>query len=155
MRFTKIFLYAIVSIFMFGSCSKDEQDTYDLRFVHIMQNESSNISVSSKGNLTGTYSIYLSAPQFLEPVTVKYKITAGAGLTEGVDYELINPATEVTFLPGIYDMPVRIRWMANPVDPANDNTVKIELTGVSNAAYTLGLPGKDQLQKTFTITKTP
>lgn len=155
MKFSKILLYAIASMILFASCSKDEQDQYDQRFVHIMLNESSNVSVSSKGSVVGSYNIYLSAPQFLEPVTVKYKITAGAGLTEGLDYELINPATEVTFLPGIYDMPVRIRWMPNPVDPANDNTVKIELTGVSNAAYTLGLPGKDQLQKTFTITKTP
>jgi hypothetical protein len=145
----------IVSIFIFGSCSKDEHERYDLRFVHIMDNESSSVTVSDKANSIGTYNIYLSAPQFLDPVTVTYKITAGSGLTEGVDYELLNNATEVTFLPGIYDMPVRIRWQAHPVDPANDNSIRIELLGVSNSAFSLGLPGKDQYQKSLLITKVP
>ncbi|MBO9634700.1 MAG: hypothetical protein J7578_16420 [Chitinophagaceae bacterium] len=155
MKFSNILFSAIVSMFFFSSCSKNEHDTYDLRFVHIMDNESSSVTISSKGNSIGTYNIYLSAPQFLEPVTVKYKVTAGAGLTAGVDYELMSTGSEVTFLPGIYDMPVRIRWKANPVDPAADNSIKIELLSVSNSSFTLGLPGKDMLQRSLIITKIP
>ncbi|WP_127127044.1 hypothetical protein [Pseudoflavitalea rhizosphaerae] len=146
-------LYLFVSVFLFSACSKNENDTYDLRYVHIMDNESSTVNISDKANVVSTYGIYLSGPQVLEPITVAYKITVGDGLTEGVDYELINPASEVEFLPGIYDMPVRIRWMANPVDPAKNNTVVIELLSVSNPAFNLGLPGKDQLQRKLTITK--
>lgn len=155
MKLSRSILFLIISAFIFSSCSKKEHETYDLRFVHIMDNESSTVTVSAKGNSIGTYNIYLSAPQFLEPISVNYKITVGAGLTEGVDYELLNPATSVTFLPGIYDMPVRIRWKANPVNPASDNSVKIELTGVSNSLFVIGLPGKDQLQRSLIITKVP
>lgn len=155
MKLSSILFSAIVSMFIFSSCSKNEHDTYDLRFVHIMENEATSVSVSDKANSVNTYRIYLSSPQFLEPITVTYKITAGAGLTEGVDYELVNNASEVIFLPGIYDMPVRIKWMANAVDPAADNTIRIELLKVSNSAFNLGLPGKDQLQKSLTITKIP
>lgn len=155
MKFSKNILYLFVSFFIFSACSKDEHGTYDLRYVHIMDNESATVNISDKANVISTYSIYLSGPQVLEPITVKYKITVGDGLTEGVDYELIDPATEVTFLPGIYDMPIRIRWMANPVDPEKNNTVVIELLSVSNPAFNLGLPGKDQLQKSLTITKFP
>lgn len=151
----KLILYTAFFVLLFSSCSKNEHDRYDLHFVHIMDNESSAINVSDKANSVGTYNIYLSAPQFLEPVTVTYKITVGTGLTEGVDYELINAGESVTFLPGIYDMPVRIRWKANPVNPAADNRVKIELLRVNNHAFTVGLPGKDQLQKVLTITKIP
>lgn len=140
---------------MLGSCSKDEQDAYELRFVHIMDNEASIVNVSAKANAVGSYNIYLSAPQVLEPITVSYKLTIGDGLTEGLDYELVNAGTEVTFLPGIYDMPVRIKWLANTVDPASDNTIKIELLRVSNANYTVGLPGPDMLQRSLTITKIP
>lgn len=155
MKLFKNIVYLLVLIFIFSACSKNENDTYDLRFVHIMDNESATVNISDKANVVGTYSIYLSGPQVLEPVTVKYKITVGDGLTEGVDYEMINPATEVTFLPGIYDMPIRIRWMANPVDPAKNNSIVIELLSVSNPDFNLGLPGRDQLQRNLTITKFP
>lgn len=151
----KLILYSAFFVLLFSSCSKNEHERYDLHFVHIMDNGSTSINVSEKANSIGTYNIYLSAPQFLEPVTVTYKITVGAGLTEGVDYELVNAAESVTFLPGIYDMSVRIRWKANPVDPAADNTIKIELLRASSGAYSIGLPGKDQLQKSLTITKIP
>lgn len=155
MKVSRLLFYSMVSVFIFSSCSKDENETYDLRFVHIMDNESSSVTVSDKANTVGTYNIYLSAPQVLEPITVSYKIIAGAGLTEGVDYELINAGTGVTFLPGIYDMPVRIRWKANPVDPAKDNTISIDLRSVSNSAYHIGLPGKGGYQRSLIITKIP
>lgn len=155
MKALKLIIFLAAAIVLFSSCSKDDNDGYELRFVHIMDNESSTVTMSDKGNSIGTYNIYLSAPQFLEPITVTYKITAGNGLTEGVDYELIDAKPQVTFLPGIYDMPVRIKWMAHGVDPLNDNTLVIELVSVSNPMYSVGLPGKDQLQRKLTITKIP
>lgn len=155
MKAFKIILYSLAAVFIISACSKDENETYDLRFIHIMHNEASTVTVSEKANAVGTYNIYLSAPQFLQPVTVTYKITAGAGLIEGRDYELLTSGTEVTFLPGIYDMPVRIKWLSNPVDISLDNSITIEITQVSNATYTIGLPGKDKLQRSLVITKIP
>jgi hypothetical protein len=155
MKVARSLLYLMIPVLIFSSCSKNENDTYDLKYVHIMDNESAVVNISDKANSIGTYNIYLSAPQVMEPIKVTYKITAGNGLTAGVDYELINNGTEVTFLPGIYDMPVRIRWMDHPVDPAKNNSIVIELLSVSNPAYHLGLPGKDELQRSLTITKIP
>lgn len=155
MKSVRTLLYFIVSVLLLSSCSKDENAPYDLKFVHIMDNESSTVTVSEKANAIGTYSVYVSTSQFLSPITVTYKITVGNGLTQGVDYDLVNAGTELTFLPGIYDMPVRIKWKANPVDPARDNTITIDIIGVSDPAFTIGLPGKGQYQKSLVITKIP
>ena len=143
------------TIFMavtFSSCSKDEVKPFATPFIHIMDNGSATGSVSENANSVGSYHIYYSTPQFFQPVTVVYKITVGNGLEEGRDYQLINEGTSITFLPGIYEMPIRIKWMANPIDISKDNTIKIELVS-NDGGIILGLPGNDLLQKTFTITK--
>lgn len=153
MKAFKTILYSLAAVFLFSACSKDENEIPTYKFVHIMLNESSTATINSKANSVGTYSIYLSAPQVLQPVTVSYKITVGNGLEAGLDYEILTDKTDLTFLPGIYDMPVRIKWLSNPLDEALDNTITIEITSVSNSEYTIGLPGKDKLQRSFTITK--
>ena len=155
MKISRLLLCSILSVFLFGSCSKDDNEPYTLKFVHIMDNDASSVTVSAQANLVSTYNVYLSAQQILAPVKVTYKIVAGNGLVEGVDYEMITKGTEISFVPGIYDMPVRIRWMANPVDPSKNNTIRIDLVSVSDPAYTIGLPGKDKNQSSLTITKIP
>ena len=55
-------------------------------------------------------------------------------------------------LPGIYDMPIRIRWMPNHLDENKDNTITIRLTG-NNQGLTMGLPGPDGLQRELVIEK--
>lgn len=142
----------LVFIFLFTSCGLDELPEYDLKFIHIMSNESSSVTVSSKANVVGTYSVYLSSPLTTETITVTYEVVVGNGLKEGVDYKLLNNDNTVTFLPGIYDMPIRIQWIANPVDPAKDNTIKIRLVS-NDKGYTIGLPGPDKNQSELTITK--
>lgn len=137
---------------LFSSCGLDENPEYDLKFVHIMVNESSSVNVSAKANTIGTYNVYLSAPASNESVTVTYEVIVGNGLKEGVDYELQDKNNTLTFLPGIYDMPIRIRWMANPVDPSKDNTIKIRLIS-NDKGYTIGLPGPSKNQSELTITK--
>jgi len=117
-----------------------------------MQGNQSAVTVSDKANVVGTYYIYLSTPKFDEDVQVEYEMVIGSGLKSGVDYELLNPGNSVTFLPGIYEMPIRIRWIANPIDPSKNNSIKINLIS-NNKGYTIGLPGPDQLQKSFIITK--
>lgn len=153
MRLKNITCLLLLLSFISFSCNKDETEPNTLRFVHIMDNESSALTVSQNANSIGTYNIYLSSPQFFEPVKVNYTIVAGNGLTEGVDYEIISASREVSFLPGIYDMPVRIRWLSNPVDESKNNSITINLVSTDNPAYTIGLPGPDSKQKSLTITK--
>lgn len=119
-----------------------------------MENDASSVTVSDKANSVGTYNIYLSSPQFFDTVTVNYRVVPGNGLSAGKDYELIGAGTQVTFLPGIFDMPVRVRWMASPVDTTKNNSLVIELLN-NNKGITMGLPGMDKRQTTFTITKIP
>lgn len=149
-RFT-IFLSLIGMLFAV-SCGLDEVPTYDLKFVHIMNDNASEINVSAKANTVGTYNVYLSSKETKEEVNVTYEIIIGSGLKENVDYKILTKGNTITFLPGIYDMPIRIQWLANPVDKAKDNTIKIKLIS-SDQNYNIGLPGPDKKQSEFKITK--
>ncbi|MGN7783324.1 hypothetical protein ACTJIJ_02305 [Niabella sp. 22666] len=148
----QLLIYSLLALVFFTACSKDEIQPNQLQFIHIMDNESSAVSVSEKANSVSTYNIYFSTPQNFEAVTVTYKITVGNGLVEGVDYQLINTGNSLTFLPGIYDMPVRIRWIANPIDTTKNNTLTIELVS-NDKNIPMGLPGPDGKQKSLIITK--
>lgn len=133
-------------------CGKDLEEPYVHPFIHIMEKESSSVTVNSEAAYTATYSVYLSSALLADKLIVEYEIIPGAGLKAGVDYELVTSSTKLTFLPGIYDMPVRIKWLPNPVDPTKDNTLRIRL--VQNSMnFTMGLPGPDGLQREFKITK--
>ena len=134
------------------SCGLDEEPTYDLKFVHIMNDNASEMTVSDKANTVGTYNVYLSSKVTREEVNVNYEITIGNGLKENVDYKILTKGNTITFLPGIYDMPIRIQWMANPIDKTKDNTIKIKLVS-SDKNYNVGLPGPDKKQSEFKITK--
>lgn len=149
----KIYIISVLGILLlFNSCGLDENPAYDLKFIHIMVNESSTVNVSHRANTIGSYNVYLSAPASNETVTVTYEIIVGDGLKEGVDYKLMSNDNTLTFLPGIYDMPIRIQWMANPVDSSKDNTIKIKLIS-NDKGYTIGLPGPAKNQSELTITK--
>lgn len=149
----KKYIISVLGILLlFNSCGLDENPAYDLKFIHIMVNESSTVNVSQRANTIGSYNVYLSAPASNETVAVTYEIIVGDGLKEGVDYKLMSNDNTLTFLPGIYDMPIRIQWMANPVDSSKDNTIKIKLIS-NDKGYTIGLPGPAKNQSELTITK--
>jgi len=140
--------------FVFSSCNLEELEPYSLKFIHIMDKNASSTNVSSKANTIATYNVYLSVPasEMKENVNVQYDIIVGNGLKEGVDFKLLSEGKTLTFLPGIYDMPIRIQWISHPIDLTKDNTLKIVLIS-NDKGYNLGLPGPDQMQKEFTITK--
>jgi hypothetical protein len=152
MRATKIIAAVLLLAAFCTSCGMNENPPYDLKFFHIMVNEASSVNVSAKANMIGTYNVYMSTPATNETVTVTYEVIAGDGLKEGVDYKLLNKENSLTFLPGIYDMPIRIQWMSHAVDPTKDNTLKIKLVS-NDKGYAIGLPGPAQLQSVLTITK--
>ncbi len=151
----KRIIYSLTSIIiLFSSCGKDEHEPFDHPFIHIMNNNVSSETVNYMASSVRTYNIYLSSKPLTENLEVNFQVTAGDGLKEGVDYELVTTGNTILFLPGIYDMPVRVRWLPSPdLDPSKDNTLTIELVG-NNQDFTLGLPGPDQRQKKFVITKT-
>ena len=137
-----VMLLALVAL---CGCQKEEFEGFDMPFVKVTTTTGasqtvvlSNVSVSSKMLTTA--------------LVVNYEIVVGDGLQEGVDYELVTTGNQLTFEPGIYDMPIRIKWLAHPVDETKDNTLTIRLTGNSQNLH-LGVPGPDGLQKQLVIEK--
>ena len=148
----KSYLILIMPLLCLFSCGLDENEPYNTPFIHIMKDEVSSTKVTSNSNFVATYYVYLSSVPLSKSLEVTYNIEVGDGLLEGRDFELITTGNKLIFMPGIYDMPIRIRWIPNTIDPAKDNTLKIVL--VSNSLnLTMGLPGPGKLQKEFTITK--
>ncbi|MBD5180634.1 MAG: hypothetical protein HDT01_04975 [Bacteroidales bacterium] len=134
-----------------SSCSKDEP--FDHPFIHIVaDNGASRVIVNSDVNNVNSYNVYVSSKALTSNLVVNYEILVGDGLQAGRDFELVNPGNTLTFLPGIYDMPIRIRWKPNKVNPTKNNTLTIRLTG-NNQGFTLGLPGPDELQRELVIEK--
>lgn len=142
---------ALCLCFAATSCSDDEP--YDNPFIYIEANGgASSVVVNSDVNNTNTYSVYVSSRAFNRNLEVNYEIIAGNGLQAGRDFEIVTPGNTLTFMPGIYDMPIRIRWKPNPVDPSNNNTLTIRLTG-NNMGFTMGVPGPDGLKRELVIRK--
>lgn len=142
---------ALCLCFAAASCSDDEP--YDNPFIYIEATGGvSRVVVNSDVNNTNAYNVYVSSKAFSHNLEVSYEIVVGDGLQAGRDFEIVNPGNSLTFMPGIYDMPIRIRWKPNRVDPSKNNTLTIRLTG-NNMGFTLGLPGPDMLKREVVIEK--
>lgn len=138
---------------MLASCADDGPEVFDQPFVRIAtESGASSTVVMSDAKVVNTYTVYLSSRALSDNLEVSYEIIVGDGLTAGLDYQVVTTENPLVFLPGIYTMPIRIRWMEHRVDPSKDNTVTIRLTG-NNKGFTLGYPGPDHLQKELIIEK--
>ena len=145
-----VMLLAMVAL---CACQKEEFEGYDAPFVRITTTTgASQTVVLSNVNNINTYVVSLSSKALTAPLTVNYEVVVGDGLQEGIDYQLITTGGSLAFEPGVYDMPIRIRWMAHTVDESKDNTLIIRLTGNSQG-ITLGAPGPDGAQKELVIEK--
>lgn len=135
------------------SCADQEGEWFEQPFVRISTaaGQSSSVVLSDVKNVN-TYYVYLSSAPLNDELIVNYEVLVGDGLQNGVDYEMVTQGNTLSFLPGIYDAPIRIRWMANRVDPAKNNTITIRLTGNSHG-FTLGYPGPSGLQSQLIIEK--
>lgn len=149
----KFLIRLIFSAVCLVSCEMVDMPVYDNPFVYISTSGgTSEEVVSSEADNVNTYYIYLSAKKLDSPLNVYYEIVTGDGLKEGVDYELVSNKSSVTFLPGIYRMPLRIKWKPNIVDDKADNSFVIRLTG-NDKDFTLGFPGPDSRFSKLTLTK--
>ena len=137
-----VMLLALVAL---CGCQKEEFEGFDMPFVKV--------TTTTGASQTVVLSVVsVSSKMLTTALVVNYEIVVGDGLQEGVDYELVTTGNQLTFEPGIYDMPIRIKWLAHPVDETKDNTLTIRLTGNSQNLH-LGVPGPDGLQKQLVIEK--
>lgn len=120
-------------------------------FVAFDTSKSSVVSVDAEGEFTGSYTVHLTGEKPSSPVTVKFEVTCGDGLKEGVDYKVATSGNSITFLPGIYDNTIKIDWLPHSIDTSKDNTVTINL--IDAGGVCLGMPGPDKSMKSITIRK--
>lgn len=149
-------IIAILSAVLFlCSCQERAAGVFEDYFVCIMDENDSETSViqSSSDNLTMTYYVKLVAPTLDSDLTVNFDVIPGDGLEEGVDYEVVRNARSVTIARGVVRMPVRITYLKHAVDPVKDNTVTIQLTGVSQKGINIGYPGPKALFSRHIVTK--
>lgn len=151
-RLSVIICYLFFSM-MLASCADDGPEAFDQPFVRIAApNGSSSQIVLTNARVVNTYTVYLSSRPITDSLEVNYEIIVGDGLVEDVDYKVVTTQNPLKFLPGIYDAPIRVRWLKHDVDPTKDNTMTIRLTGNSKG-YMLGFPGPDQVQSQVKIEK--
>ena len=149
----KRILFLCMALATLASCSKEEFDGYDNPFISIAtETGASSITILSNVNNINTYIVSVSSRPLATPLTVNYQVTVGDGLEEGVDYELVTTGNSLVFEPGVYDMPIRIRWISHPVDERKNNTLTITLTANSQD-LALGFPGKSGYRKSLVIEK--
>ena len=152
MKLKSILLFA-ASVLLAG-CAKNELPLFDEPFVYVETSTGSDVSVvGADMKATVTYYIGISCPAFTDPIGVNFSVTCGNGLAEGVDYSVVTPGNTVTFLPGIWRMPVRIQWKDHAIDESKDNTVTIAITGTSTGTFTIGFPGPAAKGSKLVITK--
>lgn len=151
MKFIKL-CYLLLAVFAFSACNKDTTTPYDNPFFYIHVNNNSTVRVASDRSEVVEYKVFFSGKRQFETITLDYDVVVGAGLKEGVDFQIVSNKRQLEFLPGIVEMPIAIRWLSNPLDDAKDNSLVIKLVKNSKN-YTIGMPGPDGLQSKLTIVK--
>ena len=142
----------LLSAVMAFSCTK-ELPVYDTPFFYIAtQDGASTAVVGSDVENVNTYYVTMSSVSRGGDTVVDFSVTPGSGLKEGIDYEVVTQGTSLTFLPGIYRMPLRIRWKEHVLDDSADNTLTVALTGGTDG-FCLGMPGPDAKFSRLVITK--
>ncbi len=147
-------ILAVATTLLLSSCKKDEP--YDHPFIYVIQADddayAATSTVSSQATVVRTYNICLSSKELTENLVVDYSFTVGDGLKAGVDFERVTTGNQIVFVPGVYSMPIRIRWLPSEIDASKDNSITIRIENTS-LGFTLGFPGPDQLSRQHTIRK--
>lgn len=151
-------ILGLVVIIAFGgsSCTKNDPVIFDDAFVYVADANGASSSVVDweSQNYLATYYVYLVSPSLSEDIEVSYDLVVGDGLTEGVDYKVVaSTASPITFIQGIYSMPIRIEWLRHELDAKKDNTLRIVLRSCSDPSVQIGKPGPDRLGAEYTIRK--
>lgn len=148
----KIAFPAVLMIFV-TACNANRMEPYDNPFMVFTTTNSSSTSIDAAGTFDAQYYIHFSSRKLDRNVTVTVSVNPGDGLEEGTDYELITTGGKVTFFPGIYDMPFRIRWLKHDIVPSEDNTLTLRLETCDFGEVSLGMPGPKESMRTLVINK--
>lgn len=147
----------IIALFALISCEEPQYMIFDHPYVFVKYAADAGLSettsvLSMSNNLVRSYNFCLSSKTPDSPITVFYEITHGDGLTEGVDYELMNEGNSVTFEPGTFVVPISIKFLRRKVDKNQDNTLTIRITG-TDPVMDIGIPGSTPKNVFHTIKK--
>ena len=157
MNSMKKYLFIILAFLAFISCEKQQYIIFDHPYVFVKYSNDAAMSetssvLSMSNNLVRSYDFCLSSKTPEHPITVFYEIVAGNGLTEGVDYEILDKGNSVTFEPGTFIQPISIKYLRRKVDKNMDNTITIRITG-SDPVMDIGVPGETPKNSFHTIRK--
>lgn len=147
-----LFLAIIISFtWALNSCNKEEYEVFDQAFFHIHSNNQDTLQIRFNRKDTVEYYVYLSSKLQFDPIQVNWNFSV-ENLQENVDFKILNSDKTLVFNPGIFEMPIRIAWLENPVDESKVSS--LTLTIESNSAnIPIGLPGPDKNQQSMTILK--
>lgn len=122
-------------------CACNKFKMYDgPSFFYFDMNQSGSTSINELGSLTSEYYVHYTGEQASETRTVVFSVTPGSGLQEGVDYQMVTTGTSLSFLPGIIDLPIRVKWLPHALTSAEGNTLTVSLESVNDPKLKLGLP---------------
>jgi len=152
MKKTVLYLLTLCLLGLSG-CAKHEI-IFDHPFIYITdKHEAMTSTINCMGSTIEAYTVYFSSKMPNKDIEVYFDIVIGAGLVEGVDFNVLTPpSAPLTFPNGTFQREIRVQWFAHTVDRSKDNTLKIILTGNSEN-HTLGMPGPSQNFIHHTITK--
>ena len=147
-------ILAAATALLLSSCEKDKPyaHPYDNNIQAEAAANATTSTETSQATVVRTYIICLSSKELSENLIVDYSFNVGDGLKAGIDFERVTTGNQIVFVPGVYSMPIRIRWLPNEIDPLKDNTITIRIENTS-LGFTVGFPGPDQLSRQHTIRK--
>lgn len=141
----------IAAMLSLASCSKFVE--FKDFFIAFSPGTSDPTSISEAGTITCAYYVHYAGTLPDEASVVTFSVTPGDGLKEGVDYEIVTKGGKLNFLPGIYNLPIRIRFLPHELDPGKDNSLVLRLEECSNDRLTLGYPGPAENNREIKIIK--
>lgn len=145
-------LLAILTFFIFSACNTFT--VYDGPACFSFDaSKSSPTTINELGEMEAEYYVHYIGPMAKQTNTVTFSVAPGDGLKEGLDFQMITPSFTLSFLTGFTDLPIRIKWLPNTIDPNKDNSLTIVLESVDNPDAIVGLPGPDQKNRTLKIFK--
>lgn len=144
------FIFAILVAGLLGTgCNK--MVYYDDPFVAFLVSDATSIDCTAVRD--SEYRVHLTSGKPKQAIEVTFSVNPGNGLKEGTDYKVTTEGNTLRFLPGIYELPIRISWMSNQIDKSKDNSLTIRLETVSDPNVTLGMPGPAENMREIKISK--
>lgn len=143
-------LSAVFLLLPAAGCQKRQQ-ALDLPFVQFLPSTATSIDCMARR--TAEYPVHYSGKKPTEPIEVRFSVTAGDGLREGTDYRMDTRGDRLVFLPGIYELPVRVTWLPHELDSGKDNSLTLRLEQVNREEVRLGVPGPGGKYRELKIVK--